>query len=198
MKKCKGTGKATGYGCGEPNEHRKYGLGIKCGCYQKWLLTSEEGKKIISKNILRSKRTTIQNKKKERREFKQKHKSIQALIKEARIPFQKYIRMRDANYGCISCGTTTSEIYDAGHLYKAELYSGLIFDEENCNKQCRKCNTYLNGNEGEYRKGFIQRYSAEQLLDLDERARLYKSKKYTREELIGIKKLYNFKIKNYE
>jgi hypothetical protein len=47
-----------------------------------------------------------------------------------------------------------------GH-FKAELYSGLIFDERNVHKQCRKCNRFKNGNELQYRKGLIESYGVE-------------------------------------
>ena len=48
-KKCKGIGKAIGYGCGSMQLKRVYGLGLNCRCYQNWLLNSEEGKNKLKK-----------------------------------------------------------------------------------------------------------------------------------------------------
>lgn len=203
---CKGTGKAKGYGCkielpytennGIKTYNAKYGLGIDCGCYRNWLTgDAPEAKEVFNKFLISNKRKVEKEQKKKEREENQKNKSIQKLIQEARIPFQKYIRKRDANKACISCGTTKSDIWDAGHFYKAELYSGLIFSEGNVHKQCRKCNTYLSGNDGEYRKGILKRYGQDFLNELDKAAIEKRNHKYTREELIEIKKHYTQKLK---
>ena len=53
-KKCKGTGKAIGHGCGEFSYNRKFGLCMPC--YRVWLVTTEEGKEYIKKNTIRAKR----------------------------------------------------------------------------------------------------------------------------------------------
>ena len=195
-KPCKGSGKAKGYGCNKPTLYRKYGL---CNsCYRDFLINSEPGKEILSKAIIRGKKKVEKEKKKSNIEFKLKNKSIRKLILEARIPFQKYIRLRDINNACISCGSTESKIWDAGHFKKAELYTGLIFDERNVRKQCRKCNTYLNGNEGEYRKQLIEMFGQKWVDILDEDANKLRTYKFTREELINIKKKYTQKIKDFK
>jgi len=196
-RKCKGNGKAFGFGCGNPSKFRKYGL---CqSCYRDWLLNSEEGKETLSKNIISAKSKVKRDRHKEdikaKKEFKEKNKSIAALILEARKPFQQWIRMRDANNACISCGTVNSELIDAGHFKKAELYTGMIFDERNCFSQCRKCNTYLNGNEGEYRKRLIERFGMDWVLQLDEDADRLRQYSWTREELQEIKTKYLLKLK---
>ena len=61
-------------------------------------------------------------------------------INKARKAFQSYIRERDKGKPCISCGTTTATKWDAGHYLKAELYTGLIFNEDNVHRQCQRCN----------------------------------------------------------
>ena len=199
-KKCKGTGKASGNGCGALTLFRKYGL---CqNCFKNWLLNTENGREMISRTALKSsvkvKKEMKQEATKANREQKEKGKSIAALILESRKPYQQWIRMRDANNSCISCGQITSEIWDSGHFKKAELYTGMIFDERNCSKQCRKCNTYLNGNEGEYRKRLIEKHSQEWMDELDrdsDRLRVYK---WDREQLLEIKQEYSRRVKNKE
>jgi hypothetical protein len=37
------------------------------------------------------------------------------------------VRLRDANENCISCGGNDKDLWDGGHLKKAEIYSGVIF-----------------------------------------------------------------------
>lgn len=144
--------------------------------------------------LIKVRAQTIKDTIKVNKERKQANKSIQALIQEARKPFQQWIRIRDANFKCISCGED-SETWDAGHFKKAELYSGLIFDERNVWKQCRKCNKYLNGNEGEYRKRLIERFGQEWMDILDDDAIRLKSYKWEREELKDIKLFYLQKLK---
>ncbi len=191
-KKCKGTGRAIGSGCGNPTKWRKYGLCMDC--YKIWLYSTPEGDKVLNSGLKRAKKHVENENKKIKREFKEKNKSITKLKQEARSVFQQWIRMRDANLKCISCGND-SEIWDAGHFKKAELYSGLIFDERNVWKQCRKCNTYLDGNEGEYRKRLIEMFGQEWMDVLDDDAIKLRSYKWTREELIETKEKYKKLLK---
>lgn len=78
-------------------------------------------------------------------------------INRVRRVFQQYIRERDKHLPCISCGTQTATKWDAGHYLKAELYTGLIFNENNCHKQCQRCNQYGGGMQIEYRIGLVER-----------------------------------------
>lgn len=87
-----------------------------------------------------------------------------------------------------------SPIWDAGHYRKAEIYTGVIFDEDNTAKQCRRCNYFLHGNEEQYRKGLIDRIGFDAVVDLEERADLTRMHKWTDEELEAIKKKYREKI----
>jgi hypothetical protein len=198
-KKCKGIGKAIKYNsCGEMALKRTYGL---CNsCYKDWLLNSEEGKKKLASSIILAKNKVKKEIKKkaykEKKEWKDQNKSIQRLIQDARKPFQKYIRLKDENKPCISCGNHYAEIFDAGHYFKAELYSGMIFDERNVHKQCRKCNSILHGNESNYRIGLMHRYGEKFVLELENDAIFQRDKKFTREELLSIKEYYQNKLKN--
>jgi hypothetical protein len=96
---------------------------------------------------------------------------------------QQYARLRDKDLPCISCGSPTAIEWHGGHLYKAELWSGVLFDEYNINKQCKKCNVFLDGNESGYVEGFIKRYGFEKLQELMKRKNESKSYKWTRDEL---------------
>lgn len=197
LKPCKGHGKAKGFeGCGDdvPMQQRTYGLCWKCR--NKWAATTEEGQVWLQKKVIpKAKKEVKKKQRKKDKETRESLKSIQRLIAEARVPFQKWIRYRDANRACISCDTTSSDIWDAGHLYKAELFSALIFDERNVNKQCRKCNGFMGGNENGYRVGLRLRYGIDYLHDLDAEANSKRNYKYTRYELKEIKEKYEQRLR---
>ena len=104
--------------------------------------------------------------------------------------FQRWIRLRDKDKPCISCGTISSSVWDGGHFKKAELYSGVIFHEHNVNLQCGKCNRFLGGNELNYRTGLIAKIGEQAVLNLEHLAEMSRMKKYTNEELEEIKLKY--------
>jgi hypothetical protein len=70
--------------------------------------------------------------------------------------FNIYVRMRDKDLPCISCGKWNVEEFHAGH-YIASTYQYLRFNEFNVNKQCSQCNTHLRGNLIPYRIELIKR-----------------------------------------
>ena len=121
---------------------------------------------------------------------------IKTLESAARIIFQKYIRARDSKFPCISCERTTTKQWDSGHYFKAELYTGLIFDERNCNKQCSECNgVNMHGNLIAYRKGLVKRFGAAHVEQLESEADSQRVYKFTRSELIDIANKYKLKLK---
>lgn len=132
---------------------------------------------------------------KERREWYSKNKTLSTLEKEARKIFQKWIRIRDKDLPCISCGALNAKQWDGGHFYKAELYSGLIFDEDNCHKQCSRCNDLYSGNELLFREGLIKRYGEDYVKDLEMIKDGLRDYEFSKQELIEIKNKYSQKIK---
>jgi hypothetical protein len=125
-------------------------------------------------------------------EAKQKLKTQAQLRNPIKLHFQKWVRMRDIKEPCISCGTTEAK-WDGGHYLKAEIYSGVIFDERNVNKQCSYCNQYLDGNTAAYRQGLIKKIGLEAVIALEELANETRTKKWTIEELQQIKNKYQIK-----
>ena len=120
--------------------------------------------------------------------------SVKDLEVIARRVFQKWVRLRDAKDPCISCGTIYAK-WDGGHYYKAELYSGLIFDEMNCNKQCAHCNgPHMHANLIGYRKGLVEKYGALAVEGLEEIADSKRFYKFTKQELKDIIAKYKTKI----
>jgi hypothetical protein len=146
-----------------------------------------------SKNLKKEK--DIRDWRVEKKTLKDKLKTLSEYEAEAKKSFQKWIRLRDQNLPCISCGVDDTDLFDGGHYFKAEIFSGLIFDERNVNKQCRKCNRFLGGNELQYRKGLIKRYGIDFVNQLESESDLKRNYKFTKEELIAKKLQYDIKIK---
>ena len=91
------------------------------------------------------------------------------LLKKAQVTFNRWIRNRDQDKGCISC--TTGGVHNAGHFYHGHLYSALRFNEVNVQGQCVPCNLGKAGNPEGFRKGLIQRYGQAKVDFLDSAAR---------------------------
>ncbi len=126
---------------------------------------------------------------------KQKLIPLSKMKEKAQMKFNQYIRLRDSNLPCISCGVGAPE--HAGHYYPRGLYTGLSFLEINVNGQCSKCNTFLHGNLINYRKGLVRKYGADAVASLEayaEKVRLYK---WSREELASIYQKYNSKLNDH-
>lgn len=192
-KPCKSIGKSKGFqGCGKLTQFRKYGLCMSC--YPEWLYSTDAGKLEIEKAQIKAKNVVIKKQKESINRLKEELKSISAIIKEIKPIFQKFIRLRDKDLPCISCGTFEGTP-QGGHYKKAEIYSGVIFDERNCHKQCKKCNVFLGGNEANYRVNLVKRFSEEFVNELEEFANETRNYKYTKEELKQIKEKYKQKIK---
>jgi len=142
------------------------------------------------------------NERKEReqkKELKEKLKRVSDYRKDARYWFQRWIRIRDLGKNCISCETLLTDIrtFDAGHYYNAYSYPQLLFNEFNCNGQCKnRCNNMLSGNLIDYRKGLIKRWGMDVLLDLDELADDKTKRVITKQEYIEIADKYKKLVKD--
>jgi len=77
---------------------------------------------------------------------------------DAQKSVNAYIRERDCDLGCISCGGSLSENNDAGHYRSRGSSNALRYHPANINGQCRKCNRFLGGNIIGYRQGLRERY----------------------------------------
>lgn len=88
------------------------------------------------------------HKAKEKAELKARKKAIKRLSEyraEAQQAFNDWVRARDADLPCVSCGATNPPMkpggqWDAGHFLSRGAYPELAFHEDNCHKQCKSCN----------------------------------------------------------
>jgi hypothetical protein len=131
----------------------------------------------------------------ERREIKvrkEKLKSRADHLREAQATFNEWVRLRDADRPCISCGRHHEGQYHAGHYRSVGANPELRFEPLNVWKQCAPCNTYLSGNLVNYRISLLQGIGAEKVEWLEGP---HEPRKYTVEEIKTIKAEYRAKTR---
>lgn len=107
-------------------------------------------------------------------------KSLPQLKEKAQRAVNKYIRERDKNLPCISCGKMV-EKKEAGH-YIAQGSSGFLrYHPDNIHGQCINCNHFKHANLLEYRIALVKKIGIDKVNWLEEHRR--DVKKWTREEL---------------
>lgn len=84
-------------------------------------------------------------------------KTRQDWLREAQAAFNAFIRTRDHDQPCISCGRFHDGSYDAGHYRSVGAAPALRFNENNCHKQCVPCNQHKGGNIVEYRIRLVEK-----------------------------------------
>lgn len=195
-KKCKGTGLAKGYGCGNVTKYRVYGLGKMC-CYTDWLLNSENGRIKLKKATLKATKPRVELEKETRKINEEK--KLPVVLEQTQKIFNKYIRLRDRNKPCISSNANWKQDFDAGHLFSVKQYSALRFNEDNVHGQSIGDNRFKEGNFDAYLINLKYRIGQERLNNLISKAEQSKRtfKKWTISELEEIKTKYKLKIKNY-
>ena len=124
--------------------------------------------------------------------------------------FNRYVRLRDADKPCVSCGRTNEEVertdgwkpggaWDCGHWLSVGAYPNLRFEPDNAHKQCKSCNGGSNHYAGKgravseaYERNIEQRIGAERMAELraDQEPR-----KYTIPELIELERHYKARVR---
>lgn len=114
-------------------------------------------------------------------------------LKDLQRVFNTYIRLRDSNEPCISCGKY-SKHYDASHYWSVGGYPGLRFNEANCHKSCVTCNQHLHGNIAEYTPRLIAKIGQAEFDKLQ--SDRHKENKLNISEIKELIETYNQKIKS--
>ena len=121
---------------------------------------SEKGKKAVTKSI-------EQQTRKDRARVREKQKTRSQWLQEAQGAFNAYVRWRDRNDSCISCGNRSENKfggnYDAGHFRSRGSAPHLRYHLWNVHKQCVKCNRFRSGAVSEYRVSLIWKIGHEKL-----------------------------------
>lgn len=170
--------------------------------YERWCCP-EHGAQLAIKLREKERQRAIQaaerrQKKKElesRKKHQERKRAIQPLsyfIKKAQQSFNEYIRERDKDQPCISCGRYHSGQWHAGHYRTTGANPELRFDEGNCHRQCQPCNNHLSGNIENYTPNLIAKIGQERF---DALMSHHEPRKWTREELEEIAATYRRKTK---
>ena len=138
----------------------------------------------------------------QRRETRQQlesMKGIPELIREADKAFCAFIRARDSGKPCICCGRSSSGWsrggdWDAGHYRSRGAASHLRYHEDNCHSQLKQCNRRA-FDVASYRANLIGRIGLARVETLENDNGTHK---WTREELIAIRRHYTEKRKEIE
>ena len=126
-------------------------------------------------------------------------KTIPQLIKEVQVVFNRYIRWRDRERDCISCGAPPPDLgtlhagRDAGHWRSTGSAAHLRFTEDNCHAQCVKCNQWGAGRAVEYRIGLLGRIGEARVLALETNNDI---RKWSKEELRELKAYYAKRLRD--
>lgn len=147
------------------------------------LAVSERGKAVKVAQVKQRKADAAQ---------RDKLKSKAQHAREAQTAFNAFIRARDADQPCISCGRHHQGQYHAGHYLSVGARPELRFDEANVHKQCAPCNTHLSGNAINFRRALMEKLGTE-LVDALEGP--HRPSRYTIERLKEIKAEYAAKTK---
>lgn len=142
------------------------------------------GAKETKKQVSKEKRSAL-------KAFNDSDKNI--LKRKAIQVFNAYIRARDKDKPCVSCGYKDgARQIHAGHFRPAGNVAILRFDERNVHAQCSICNNHLSGNLVNYRKELISRIGLDQVEELEA---TNDPKQYTIDEYAEIIKTYKHKLK---
>ena len=143
-------------------------------------------------NQEKARKSLAQVERKEIKVRKEKLKSRADHLKDTQIAFNAWVRARDAELPCISCGRHHQGKYDAGHYRTVGSNPALRFEPLNCHRQCSPCNTQLSGNIVNYRIELVKRIGAELVEWLEGP---HEAKKYTIDQLKAMTAEYRAKTR---
>lgn len=130
-----------------------------------------------------------------KKELLDKHPDKSKWLANAQIIVNKYVRLRDYDKPCCTCGHLEGRQFHSGHFENVGGKGQLRFYTLNIHKQCSICNNWKSGNLAEYEKFMINKYGVdfvEKLKSNNERAN------YSVEYLQRLIKVFRKKIRLYE
>ena len=123
---------------------------------------------------------------------KEKLKSRADHAKDTQQAFNEWVRLRDADLPCVSCGRHHDGQYHAGHYRTVAANPAIRFEPLNVHKQCAPCNNHKSGDIVNYRIELVKRIGAEAVEWLEGP---HEPKKYTVEQLKAITAEYRAKTR---
>lgn len=138
----------------------------------------------------------------ERARIKTRKEAIKPRAKwlaECQAIVNKYVRLRDRDLGCISCGAKPEACFggamDAGHFRSVGSAPHMRFYLPQIAAQCVKCNRYLSGNAVEFRRGLTGRIGIERVEAIEA---MQGVAKFDREYLVRLKRVMTKKTRRLE
>lgn len=123
---------------------------------------------------------------------KEKLKSRADHAKDTQQAFNEWVRLRDAELPCVSCGRHHDGQYHAGHYRTVAANPAIRFEPLNVHKQCAPCNNHKSGDIVNYRIELLKRIGAEAVEWLEGP---HEPKRYTVEQLKAMTAEYRAKTK---
>ncbi|QYY84008.1 recombination protein NinG [Pseudomonas germanica] len=117
------------------------------------------------KNQDKARKAIAQRDRREIQVRKEKLKSRADHAKEAQTVINRYVRLRDAHLGCISCDKPASwgGQWHCSHFRSVGAAAHLRFNLWNMNKSCSQCNAHLSGNIMVYRPRLVEKIGADKV-----------------------------------
>ena len=185
QKRCKGTGKCKGHGCGDSHYTHKYGLCL--ACFKNWVFNTDDGVKYLEKCQIQGTKKVEKHRRDETRKLKESIKKKSEFEKQLQTEVNIIVRLTDHSKGCISCNhgwkSKWTRKADAGHRKTVGAHPELRFNFFNIFKQCNQCNTWKSGNEREYDKGLRKHYGVDVLNRAKSLTLALKSLRLSKEDL---------------
>jgi hypothetical protein len=132
----------------------------------------------------RASRDRAKQERADRRAARERIKTKGDYTREAQAAFNEWIRERDRDLPCISCGRHHQGQYHAGHYRTVGANPELRFNPLNVHKQCAPCNNHKSGDIVNYRINLVTRIGADQVEWLEGP---HEPQRYTIEELKALK-----------
>ena len=135
---------------------------------------------------------------KKQRIAKESVKTKAKWLAEAQSAFNKSIRIRDKNLGCVSCDKPSNwhGQWHCSHYFSRGHSSALRFNVFNCHKSCSVCNSYLSGNIEQYTPRLIKKIGDDKYHELVSMKSIVMS--FDIEYARRVKKIFNKKARLYE
>lgn len=143
---------------------------------------------------------TIKKAKQARQEHRQaiiKARPLSWYRKQAETAINRYVRLRDAKDGCISCDKPAnwSGQWHASHFRSVGASSATRFNLWNIHKACSICNNWKSGNLAEYEPRLRAKIGNEKVDWLKSQNQIVR---YSQEYLVRIKKIFTKKVKRLD
>lgn len=144
--------------------HRK----CSCGCGERFTPVRPLQRAATMKCAIRI--AKAKREKEERMEWRKRKMAAKPLSwwkAKAQSAVNAYVRERDKEDVCISCGRWHDGQWHAGHYLSVGSRPELRFDRDNIHKQCRPCNEMKSGNIAEYRPRLIAKIGLDRVEALE-------------------------------